>query len=95
MEQDVTFDTANEERVLVLTPRRNIETWIRFLGEGDERVDEETDYHPVHRGRESECRPQADRLAAACKKQKVLPESMPSSLKQACEECHRRFGQWL
>lgn len=87
------FDPENEDRVAVITPRRNIETWNEFLK--GRVVDEATDCHPVVRALESECRPQAVRLADSCKKQEPLPGTPPPSLQQACEEFRTRFAQWL
>lgn len=87
------FDPRNEERVAIVTPRRNIETWLRFL-RGDP-VDETADYHPVVRAAESECQPQAVCLARACKGQGTLPGAMPPSLVQACEEFRTRLAAWL
>lgn len=89
----LTFDPRNEERVAILTPRRHIETWIEFLD--GKAVDEGTDYRGARRTPESECRPQAVRLADACKKQEALPGTTPPSLQQACEEFRTRFAQWL
>lgn len=74
--------------VLVVVPRRNIETWFRYLG-GQE-FDETTRY--PHLRREADCQPLADRLYDICHKQQKLPESAPASLAEACEEYPRLTG---
>ena len=50
-----------DERIAILLPRRNIETWIRFLTDRAV-VDEQVRYPKLRR--ESECHDAVDRLAA-------------------------------
>ena len=71
--------------VLVVVPRRNIETWFRYLG-GQE-VDETTRY--PHLRREADCEPLADRLYDMCHRQQRLREPAPASLVEACREYPR------
>ena len=71
--------------VLVLVPRRNIETWFRYLG-GHE-FDETTRY--PHLRREADCEPLADRLHDMCHRQQMLAEPAPASLVEACREYPR------
>lgn len=75
------------ERIALLFPKRNIETWIRFLTDG-EAVDE-TQRYPKLRGRESECHAAADRLAS--KDEYRLTPDVPDSLRAACAEVQRIF----
>jgi hypothetical protein len=69
------------ERVAVLVPRRNIETWIHaLLGET---VDETTTY-PRFRGRESSCQEAVDRFVRRCPND-MGPGDLPSLL-DGCRE---------
>lgn len=73
-------DVAGQrERVVLLIPRRNIETWIAALQ--GEPVDEVTDYKP--RSHDA-CRAAAQRLAALAE-----PPDAPDSLRRACRELAR------
>ena len=65
---------------LLLVPRRNIETWFRYLG-GHE-FDETTRY--PHLRREADCEPLADRLYDMCHEQQKLAKPAPASLVEAC-----------
>lgn len=69
------------ERIALLFPRRNIETWIQFLQNG-EVVDESKAYRNL--ARESECHDAVDRLAN--KTEYRLSPSVPPSLREACAE---------
>jgi len=75
-----------EEAVLVIVPKRNIETWFAYLRGED--VDEETSY-PKY-ARESECKPQASALHELCHRKQHLPDSAPNSLKEACRKYYKR-----
>ena len=78
--------------VVVLVPRRNIETWFHFLA-GRE-VDETTRYPRLRR--EGDCKPLADRLYKMCHERQQLPDDAPPSLLEACREYPklRRAGGW-
>ena len=70
---------------LVVVPRRNIETWLAYLGGAT--VDEDTKYRgPRH---ERHCDPHANRLYAMCHEAQRLDEGAPPSLQEACEEYGR------
>ena len=72
------------EKVVMLIPRRNIETWIHFLN--GESVDEETEYRKLRF--ESDCKPGVNRLYEMCSKGEC-PTDFPDSLKAACDEYQR------
>lgn len=74
---------TQDDRVIVVVPKRNIETWFAYL-QGDEEVDEGKSYPRL--GRPRDCHPMADRLFRICHEQQRLPESAPPSLAEACEE---------
>ena len=74
--------------VLVVVPRRSIETWFHYLS-GHE-FDETTRY--PHLRREADCEPLADRLFDMCHKQQKLDEPAPASLVEACREYPRLTG---
>ena len=82
--QDVPERTS-EDPVIVVVPRRNIETWLAWLG-GD-KVDEETSYPRLRR--ESDCDPLARNLYRMCHKAQRLDEGAPPSLIEACQEYRR------
>ena len=68
--------------VLVIVPRRNIETWLEYLG--GTTVDENTTYRKLKR--ESDYATQADNLYRMCHEAQRLDEGAPPSLREACEE---------
>lgn len=74
------------ERVLVIVPRRNIETWLAYLAGGE--VDEETRYPRLDRKRD--CVRHADELFRMCQKQR-LREPAPPSLREACDDEYPRL----
>lgn len=75
------------ERVLVIVPRRNIETWLAYLA-GDE-VDEETRYPRLDR--ERDCVRHADELFRMCHEKQRLREPAPPSLREACDDEYPRL----
>ncbi|MCC6157064.1 MAG: hypothetical protein IT350_03365 [Deltaproteobacteria bacterium] len=75
-----------ENIVALFLPKRNIETWIRFL-EGSP-VDESTPYPKEHKGRERKCAEAARTLVRHCQSEK-FPSPPPSSLTRACDEFDR------
>ena len=75
----------DDERVLVIVPRRNIETWLAYLA-GDE-VDEEKRYERLKR--EGNCAWHAKELFRMCHEKQRLREPAPPSLREACGEYRR------
>jgi hypothetical protein len=72
------------ERIAVLVPRRNIETWIhRLLGN----LVNETDTYPRYRGRESRCHEAVREFVRRCPAA-MVPDD-PPSLRDGCEELTR------
>jgi hypothetical protein len=69
------------ERIAVLVPRRNIETWIHALM--GKAVDETTVY-PRLRGAESSCQPAVDQFVRRCP-EGMRPDDLPS-LRDGCAE---------
>ena len=64
-------------------PRRNIETWLEYLGSGSA-VDENMTYRKLRR--ERDCVTQANTLFRMCHEEQRLPEDAPPSLRESCEE---------
>lgn len=77
------------DRIALFFPKRNIETWIHFLTDGE--AVNEVDPYPKLRGRESDCHNAVDRLAA--KNEYRLSAVVPSSLRAACPEIRRLFPE--
>ena len=73
------------ERVLVLVPTWNIETWIAYL-DGHTVDEAERDYPRLSRPRE--CQPRVETLAAMCQ-DRILRAPAPPSLESACAEYAR------
>ncbi len=74
----------NREKIAILVPRRNIETWIHhLLGEA---VDEHGKY-PRFRGKESKCAPAAEEFARRCPND-MRDTDLPS-LHDGCAELQR------
>ena len=71
---------SGTEHIAIVVPRRNIETWMYFLG--GEKVDEETDYKP--RCRNFDNGTSASQFASATWPLTNLPDDSPASLKYAC-----------
>lgn len=76
----------HNERIAIIAPKRNIETWIHFLM--GQVVDEETIY-PKFVGNESICKPYVKQLAQ--RMNEALPTEAPNSMKLACVERKRIF----
>ena len=74
------------DKVAVFVPRRNIETWLAYLG--GEHVNE-TDTYP-RLERERECQKHVDVLAQMCTEKKLRIPA-PSSLEAACREYDNVF----
>jgi len=75
-----------DEAIAIFIPKRNIETWIRYLR--SEEVDEVASYSKAQHN-ESSCKDEVEQLAENCKHQKILPTTAPSSLRAACQELQR------
>lgn len=73
------------ERIAVLVPKRNIETWIHYLF--GNAVDEATEYPKLKH--ESECQPAVVRFVEICKPGASVPDDCPPSLQRAREEWQR------
>jgi hypothetical protein len=81
--QNIPF-RRDDERVALVVPKRNIETWLAYLR--GETVDETTEYRRYENP--SDCQPDAGKLAKMCAGRR-LEESPPESLKLACGEFQR------
>jgi hypothetical protein len=77
-----------KEKVAFIIPKRNIETWLRYLR--DEDFDEQEPYNK-YKGNESLCAPQVKKLDEMCR-DNGLPENAPHSLKLACKEYNERLS---
>ena len=76
---------GDRDPVLLIVPRRNIETWLAYLG-GTE-VDEDKTYPRLRR--ERDCDAQAAELHRMCHEAQRLDEGAPPSLQEACAEYGR------
>ncbi len=76
---------GDDERVIFVIPRRNIETWLAYLR--GQSVNE-ADAYPKYEN-EGDCRTQVTRLDGLCHRQKLEPEPPPPSLVSACAEFKR------
>jgi hypothetical protein len=74
-----------DEAISVFVPKRNIETWIHHLIQG-ESVDEKKTYTKFAKA--GDCKSYAEVLANQCRAQN-LPQTAPQSLQAACEEIQR------
>lgn len=78
------------ERIALLFPKRNIETWVHFLMDGKAVSETYPKPYPKLR-RESDCNHAVDRLAA--KTEYRLSAEVPPSLRAACTEIRRIFPE--
>jgi hypothetical protein len=76
-----------DERICILVPKRNIETWIHFFVTGP--VNEETDYKRPAKSAE-ECKEAAGKLAETHHLD-AAPAEFPPSLQQGWGELKRTF----
>jgi hypothetical protein len=74
----------SDEKVLIVTPRRNIESWFAWLDE--ENVDETIDYKPRYKNQTKPGK-YGKAMAERCRGGK--PENAPDSLLDACKEIER------
>jgi hypothetical protein len=65
----------SEEPIVLLVPKRAIETWIQYLN-GTRPVDEETRY--PHLAHERDCAPAVTALVQRMREQGVAPDCLPS-----------------
>ena len=79
---------SGEEAVAIAVPKRNIETWIHYLNEGQANENAPKTYNKLERA--SGCQPAVNELIKLCKG-KGLPENAPASLKAACEDYNLRI----
>jgi hypothetical protein len=78
----------DDEHVIFVIPRRNIETWLAFLrGESVNEVDAYRKYD-----NESDCRGQVAKLDDCCRRKKLEPDPPPPSLAATCAEFKRIAG---
>jgi hypothetical protein len=75
---------AEGERIAILVPRRNIETWIHHLHGA---TVNETDVYPRFRGEERKCAPAAMEFARRCPHE--MRETDLPSLRAGCAELRR------
>ena len=78
------------ERVLIVVPTWEIETWIAYLEKEDRTVNETTNDYP-RLSKPRKCQPHVEKLAGMCRK-KQLSESAPPSLLSACDEYNKRMA---
>jgi hypothetical protein len=78
------------EPVALIVPRRNIETWIAYLG--GETVTEGANYPRLLR--ERECAPAVQSLWEMCRRNQLRPPA-PQSLQSACDEFNQRLRDSL
>jgi hypothetical protein len=75
----------DDERIVHLIPRRNVETWIAYLL--GQQVNE-TDAYPRLKGRERDCQPAVEKLIEILRA-KQAPADCPASLLAALGELRR------
>ncbi len=74
-----------DEKIGIVVPKRNIETWIHYLM--GKTVNEDDVYSKLEK--EGACKPRVAELAGNCREHRPLPEDAPGSLKAACGELAR------
>lgn len=75
---------TEKDPVILLVPRRNIETWFAYLG--GESVDETQDYGAW---KSKDARPFAEELYRMCHEAQRLRDPAPPSLEESCREYPR------
>lgn len=76
---------SDDDRVVVIVPRRNIETWLAYIAGSN--VNEHDPYPRLKRKRD--CAGHARRLFTMCHEAQRLREPVPPSLQEACDEYRR------
>lgn len=87
LQENALPDRQKEEAIAVFIPKRNIETWIKYL-KGEEWSETEKKSLNKNTGNESDCKPQVEALAQRCQQSARFVEA-PHSLQQACDEFNR------
>jgi hypothetical protein len=85
LDEDAQEKRQSNEASAIFVPKRNIETWIRYLQ--GETVNEEAVYAKF-KNNEAVCKTAVEDLADRCYSQS-LPEDAPPSLQAACGELQR------
>ena len=85
LDEDEQKNREPNEAIAIFVPKRNIETWIRYLQ--GETVNEEAVYAKF-KNNEAVCKTAVEDLADRCYSQS-LPENAPPSLQAACGELQR------
>jgi hypothetical protein len=85
LNKDKQENRGSNEAIAIFVPKRNIETWIRYLQ--GETVNEEAVYAKF-KNNEAVCKTAVEDLADRCYSQS-LPENAPPSLQAACGELQR------
>ena len=80
-------ERGEDEAVSILVPRRNIETWIRYL-QGEPVQEDHREAYPKL-GRESDCYGAVDRLLAIRANNWMAPDDCPPSLRAGLVELRR------
>ncbi|MEM9456962.1 MAG: hypothetical protein AAGF11_22480 [Myxococcota bacterium] len=82
---------GDEERIAILVPRRNIESWLHFTTRGE--IDEVVDFKVRYRGDADACREAAKHAVEICRSRREGGEGAsspaPPSLLRACRELRR------
>lgn len=79
---------AENEPIVILVPRRNIETWIHYLlGNLGNRIDETKSYPKLKC--QGDCHPAVKRLLEIRETGWDLPDDCPPSLERGCDELKR------
>jgi hypothetical protein len=87
------YKPARHERILIFSPNRNIESWIRYIDTGDFNVENNKDEkgqiknYKSQYGKNCKYTEFAENLKKIC--DGGLPENAPSSLHHACNELNR------
>lgn len=74
---------SSDINVLHIIPRRNIETWLKYL-KNENNIDESVQYPKLKRP--GDCKEHAENLYNMCHVQQQLREPAPPSLREACNE---------
>ena len=85
LEEDSQAQRQPQEKIAVFVPKRNIETWIFYLG--GEAVDEGREYPKL--AQPGDCKNDLDKLLDWCNSNAGLPKDAPPSLQAACSELQR------
>jgi len=81
-------ERADEERVAVIIPTWNIETWLAYL-DGEQVSEDRSDYPRL--SRERDCQRHVETLVRMCRAGQ-LREPAPPSLETACVEYRKRLA---